>query len=71
MDASSGEVTQLLNAWCSGDAGALARLAPLVESERCRAAGMDRYIAKPIKADQLFRALDAVCPEVLIPAQAR
>jgi RNA polymerase sigma factor (TIGR02999 family) len=28
-----GEVTLLLNAWCSGDAAALERLAPLVESE--------------------------------------
>ena len=28
-----GDVTLLLNAWCSGDAAALERLAPLVESE--------------------------------------
>jgi RNA polymerase sigma-70 factor, ECF subfamily len=33
-----GEVTQLLNAWCKGDAGALERLAPVVESELRRLA---------------------------------
>jgi RNA polymerase sigma-70 factor, ECF subfamily len=34
----AGEVTQLLNAWCNGDADALGRLAPLVESELRRVA---------------------------------
>ena len=38
MDAPDSEVTQLLNAWCQGDAGALDQLAPLVESELRRVA---------------------------------
>jgi RNA polymerase sigma-70 factor (ECF subfamily) len=38
MDAPAGEVTQLLNAWCQGDARALDQLAPLVESELRRVA---------------------------------
>lgn len=33
MTPPSNEVTQLLNAWCQGDAQALAQLAPIVESE--------------------------------------
>ena len=33
MSDTPGDVTLLLNAWCSGDAAALDRLAPLVESE--------------------------------------
>lgn len=33
MTPPSGDVTQLLNAWCQGDVDALARLAPIVESE--------------------------------------
>ena len=33
MQASAGEVTRLLKAWCNGDAGALEQLAPVVESE--------------------------------------
>ncbi|HEX4771715.1 MAG TPA: sigma-70 family RNA polymerase sigma factor [Bryobacteraceae bacterium] len=33
QDALSGEVTRLLKAWCRGDAGALERLAPMVEQE--------------------------------------
>ena len=33
MTDTPGDVTLLLNAWCSGDAAALDRLAPLVESE--------------------------------------
>src|SRR5215471_1350044 len=38
MQPPSGEVTQLLNAWCSGDAEALERLAPVVEAELRRLA---------------------------------
>jgi len=34
----AGEVTQLLNAWCSGDGGALERLAPVIEAELRRLA---------------------------------
>jgi RNA polymerase sigma factor (TIGR02999 family) len=33
MNAKTGEVTQLLNAWCHGDAEAFERLAPLLEAE--------------------------------------
>jgi two-component system, sensor histidine kinase and response regulator len=39
------------------------------DEERCLAAGMDGYVAKPIKAEQLFRAIDAACSEVLLPIQ--
>lgn len=35
---SAGEVTQLLNAWCNGDTGALERLAPVLETELRRVA---------------------------------
>jgi len=38
MHPPSDEVTQLLNAWCKGDTGALDRLAPVVESELRRLA---------------------------------
>lgn len=38
MPPPAGEVTQLLNAWCQGDTGALDRLAPVVESELRRLA---------------------------------
>src|SRR6516225_8533223 len=38
MQSPSGEVTQLLNAWCKGDAEALERLAPVVEAELRRLA---------------------------------
>jgi RNA polymerase sigma factor (TIGR02999 family) len=38
MQPPPGEVTQLLNAWCSGDAEALERLAPVVETELRRLA---------------------------------
>jgi RNA polymerase sigma factor (TIGR02999 family) len=38
MNPPAGEVTQLLNAWCQGDAGALDALAPVVESELRRVA---------------------------------
>jgi RNA polymerase sigma-70 factor (ECF subfamily) len=38
------EVTQLLNAWCKGDAGALEQLAPIVESELRRIAR--HYLSK-------------------------
>jgi RNA polymerase sigma factor (TIGR02999 family) len=38
MDPPASEVTQLLNAWCQGDAQALGQLAPLVESELRRVA---------------------------------
>lgn len=38
MTAGTGEVTQLLNAWCRGDAEAFERLAPLLEAELRRLA---------------------------------
>src|SRR5215468_9962287 len=38
MQPPSGEVTQLLNAWCKGEAEALERLAPVVEAELRRLA---------------------------------
>jgi RNA polymerase sigma-70 factor (ECF subfamily) len=38
MDAEASEVTQLLNAWCQGDAQALDQLAPMVEAELRRVA---------------------------------
>ncbi len=38
MSAAIGEVTQLLNAWCRGDAEAFERLAPLLEAELRRLA---------------------------------
>ena len=38
MHPPAGEVTQLLNAWCKGDTGALDRLAPVVEFELRRLA---------------------------------
>jgi CheY-like chemotaxis protein len=31
------------------------------DRERCLAAGMDGYIAKPIRAEALFDAIAAVC----------
>jgi RNA polymerase sigma-70 factor (ECF subfamily) len=40
MSTAEGEATQLLNAWCRGDAGALERLAPLLEAELRRVARM-------------------------------
>ena len=30
------------------------------DRERCLAAGMDNYVAKPIRAEELFRAIDAI-----------
>jgi signal transduction histidine kinase/ligand-binding sensor domain-containing protein/DNA-binding response OmpR family regulator len=39
------------------------------DEERCLAAGMDGYVAKPIKSEQLVRAIDAACSGTLIPAQ--
>jgi RNA polymerase sigma-70 factor (ECF subfamily) len=44
MDPPASEVTQLLNAWCQGDARALDQLAPLVESELRRVA--QAYLSK-------------------------
>lgn len=38
MTAGTGEVTQLLNAWCRGDSEAFERLAPLLEAELRRLA---------------------------------
>lgn len=38
MSPSPSDITQLLNAWCQGDAGALEELAPLVEGELRRLA---------------------------------
>ena len=38
MHPPANEITQLLNAWCNGDPGALDQLAPLVESELRRLA---------------------------------
>lgn len=40
MQPSTGEVTRLLKAWCRGDARALEQLAPLVEQELRRLAGV-------------------------------
>src|SRR5215813_11337183 len=40
----AGEVTQLLNAWCKGDAQALEQLAPVVETELRRLARL--YLSK-------------------------
>jgi DNA-binding response OmpR family regulator len=31
------------------------------DEERCLEAGMDAYVAKPIRPDELFRAIDRVC----------
>jgi CheY-like chemotaxis protein len=36
------------------------------DRERCLAAGMDGYVAKPIQADELFRAIEEAVGE---PAQ--
>jgi PAS domain S-box-containing protein len=33
------------------------------DEERCLRAGMDSYVAKPIQAQQLFRAIDVLCGE--------
>jgi RNA polymerase sigma factor (TIGR02999 family) len=44
MPAPASEVTRLLKGWCRGDASALERLAPLVESELRRIAR--RYLSK-------------------------
>jgi RNA polymerase sigma factor (TIGR02999 family) len=44
MPAPASEVTRLLKGWCQGDASALERLAPLVESELRRIAR--RYLSK-------------------------
>ncbi len=46
-----GEVTQLLKAWCKGDADALERLAPVVEGELRRLARS--YLRKEQPADTL------------------
>ena len=37
------------------------------DRERCLAAGMDGYIAKPIRPEELFRAVDTVC-EATVPS---
>jgi RNA polymerase sigma-70 factor (ECF subfamily) len=46
-----GEVTQLLNAWCKGDAQALERLAPVVETELRRLAR--KYLSREQAGDTL------------------
>lgn len=46
-----GEVTQLLKAWCKGDADALERLAPVVEGELRRLAR--KYLSKEQPGDTL------------------
>jgi RNA polymerase sigma-70 factor, ECF subfamily len=49
--ATPGEVTQLLKAWCKGDADALERLAPVVEGELRQLAR--RYLSKERPGDTL------------------
>lgn len=44
IDPPTGQVTQLLNAWCSGEASALDQLAPIVEGELRRLARI--YLSK-------------------------
>jgi two-component system, sensor histidine kinase and response regulator len=34
------------------------------DRERCLAAGMDGYVSKPLRADELFAAIDAALPQV-------
>lgn len=51
MNPPSGEVTQLLKAWCKGDADALERLAPVVEGELRRLAR--RCLSKEQPGDTL------------------
>jgi PAS domain S-box-containing protein len=38
------------------------------DKERCLAAGMDDYVAKPIQAAELLRVIDSVLPGVIAPA---
>ena len=36
--------------------------------ERCLAAGMDDFITKPIKPQEMYRAVESVVPEALAAA---
>jgi PAS domain S-box-containing protein len=38
------------------------------DRERCLAAGMDGYLAKPIQSEQLWRAITALVPQAAVPA---
>ena len=40
------------------------------DREACLEAGMDEYVAKPIRADRLFEAIEAVIPESAPPSAA-
>jgi two-component system, sensor histidine kinase and response regulator len=40
------------------------------DQERCLAAGMDGYIAKPMKAADLYAAIDRLLTGLLTPAYA-
>ncbi len=42
---------------------ALTALAMAGDRERCLAAGMDGYVSKPLRAEELFRVLEEVTPE--------
>jgi CheY-like chemotaxis protein len=37
------------------------------DKERCLEAGMDRYVSKPLRSDELFAAIEDSLPAPLVP----
>ena len=51
---------------------ALTALAMKADDERCLAAGMDRYVSKPVKPDELFSVIEDLMsrPSKFVPAES-
>jgi len=47
---------------------ALTAHAMAADRQRCLDAGMDGYISKPVRIDELANAIAAVCPDKTTPA---